>query len=96
MSWGGDPFVFVSQQQVSDSTSGDKIVTNIYLDSGTGTRVASGVSTQYGTNMENLAMPTATYVPTSEGYHYTKVYGYVGSGTGTWYADEYQNVLTMQ
>ena len=96
MVWQGDPFIFVSAQQVSDSTAGDTVTTNIYLDSGTGTLVTAGQTQQYSANMENLALPTVTYVPTSEGYHYTTVYGYVGSGTGTWYANEYQNVLTMQ
>jgi hypothetical protein len=96
MVWKGDPFTFVSAQQVSDSTAGDTVTTNIYLDSGTTTLVAAGQTQQYSANVENLALATVTYVPTSEGYHYTTVYGYVGTGTGTWYADEYQNVLTMQ
>jgi len=96
MVWEGDPFIFVSAQQVSDSTAGDTVTTNIYLDGGTGTLVTAGQTQQYSANVENLALPTVTYVPTSEGYHYTTVYGYVGTGTGTWYENQSQQVLTMQ
>ncbi len=96
MSW-GDAFVFTSEQWVSNNTSEVVDTTNIYLDSGTGTLVTSGVSTQHSTNLVNWTVPAATYAP-AEGYHYTKVYGKVSNSasTGTWYANHPQEVLTVQ
>jgi hypothetical protein len=96
MSW-GDAFVFTSEQWVSNNTINGGSITNIYLDSGTGTLVTSGDFTQYGANLVNWAVPAATYAP-AEGYHYTKMYGQVrvNGETGTWYANHPQEVITMQ
>jgi hypothetical protein len=89
MSW-GDAAAFFSEQYVWNSV-GDAVTSEIKLDDGT---IVSSYEAYPGSNTTVGVLPAA-FTPT-EGYHYAALYGSVVGGTGTWAADPWEGVLTVQ